>query len=95
MKPGKLDGRKALTIIKTTTNQNSTAASSSSSCPVVQKGYNGLGGQSRFLKPSASKNLSRTVKVPKSTGMKTTRTLDSGYFMPKRQHALPNFDISP
>lgn len=73
----------------------SSQPSSSSSCPVVQKGYNGLGGQSRFIKPSAAKKLSSKVRVPRSSRSKSTSSNCETFFMPQKHHPLPCFTLSP
>ena len=103
-KPASIENRKALTVKNQTQQKSlsssslsssSSSLSSSSSCPVIQKGYNGLGGQSRFVKPSATKKLSSRVKVPKSSGLKNSRTIDQSFFVPKKDHPLPDYSISP
>jgi len=93
-KTGVPDNRKVLSI-NNTAQKNVTSSSSSTSCPVIQKGYNGLGGQSRFVKPSFSKNLSRKVKVPKSSALKKSSSIDQTFFVPRKTHPLPDFNISP
>ena len=94
-KNGAFDNRKVLCINNTVQKNLTSSSSSSSSCPVIQKGYNGLGGQSRFVKPSFSKNLSRKVKVPKSSALKKSSSMDQTFFVPRKSHPLPDFDISP
>ena len=58
-------------------------SSSSSSTSVIQKGFNGLGGQGRFIK----KRISNKVKIPK--------TKVNNFFIPKANPKLPNFEFSP
>ena len=84
------DSRKALNIKPSTHRKTG----SSSNCPVIQKGYNGLGGQSKFLIPSGSKKLSSRVKVPKSSTANATKPINSHFISGKHPH-LPNFKFSP
>eukprot|EP00795_Rhopilema_esculentum_P005107 gene5107-226_t len=58
-------------------------SSSSSSTSVIQKGFNGLGGQGRFIK----KRISNKVKIPK--------TKVNNFFIPKANPKLPDFELSP
>eukprot|EP00112_Aurelia_sp_Birch-Aquarium-sp1_P013122 Seg2775.3 transcript_id=Seg2775.3/GoldUCD/mRNA.D3Y31 product="hypothetical protein" protein_id=Seg2775.3/GoldUCD/D3Y31 len=84
------DSRKVLNI-KPSTHRHTV---SSSNCPVIQKGYNGLGGQSKFLIPSGAKKLSSRVKIPKSSTANGTKTINS-HFLSGKHPNLPNFQFSP
>ena len=67
------------------------SSSFESNTTIIKKGYNGLGGQSKFLMP-ASKRPCGKVKIPKSSKASNTKRINN--FM-KKSPPLPNFFHSP